>query len=277
MIIAIGSENPVKISAVTLAFQNYFLCQEEDCEIIAEAVDSSVARQPLDHQVFKGAENRVTKMVEKLSQQGKTVEYYVAIESGLIELYKRYFNVDVACLKQESGSFEFGMSPGFILPESLNREMLQGKELGDIMYRISGVKNIKQAGGAISYFSRNITNRQQQCYTAVMMALITNQETFMGHKIPFYIDYLSQLFAKKVAINSSYSLRAFAGFLEVDASYLSKCLAKKQSMSLQVAERILAKLSVEESVRKQFMQSIVDFQSCSSLKKHDDSLTDCSD
>lgn len=97
----------------------------------------------------------------------------------------------------------------------------------------------------------------------------------MGKHIPLYINVLQTELTNRQSRNPGYSLRAFANSLGVDASYLSKCLAKKQAMSLEIAEKVIEKLHLSVESRAQFLHSIAEFQKCHSLLKHDENLTDC--
>jgi hypothetical protein len=99
----------------------------------------------------------------------------------------------------------------------------------------------------------------------------------MGVNKSYYITCLSDELRARKNINPDYSLRAFADWLKIDASYLSKCLARKQVLSLAKAERIIKKMGLTENERKLFLRSIANHKTCDTLKKHDKSLTDCSD
>ncbi|BBM83651.1 hypothetical protein [Candidatus Uabimicrobium amorphum] len=97
----------------------------------------------------------------------------------------------------------------------------------------------------------------------------------MGQKIPFYVEYLCNELQDRVARNPQYSLRAFAKFLDIDASFLSKVMSRKKVLSLKKVDEIVEKLRLTEEERKKFILSIANEQKCASLTKVDNDLTSC--
>ena len=97
----------------------------------------------------------------------------------------------------------------------------------------------------------------------------------MGKKMPFYVLYLCDELDRRIERNPQYSLRAFARFLDIDASFLSKVLARKQVLSLKKVEAIVEKLGLVEEERKRFIVSVADEQKCAGLDKVDNDLTSC--
>lgn len=97
----------------------------------------------------------------------------------------------------------------------------------------------------------------------------------MGEKKTFYVKYLKQELERRMKDNDQYSLRAFAKCCDVDASFLSKVLAKKQTLSLKKGEVIAEALKLEGEIKKKFFVSIADSQKCKALKKIGPEYTDC--
>lgn len=75
--------------------------------------------------------------------------------------------------------------------------------------------------------------------------------------------------------NPRYSLRAFARLLKVDASYLSKINSGKLILPVDVAASIAEKLKLEKEIRKKFILSAAEEQTCHALYLTDPELTDC--
>jgi uncharacterized protein (TIGR02147 family) len=71
-----------------------------------------------------------------------------------------------------------------------------------------------------------------------------------------YKHYLSDELARRCEKNSSYSLRAFAKALGIDAGTLSRILSGRQPLSFKMAEKILPKLELTPSQQNQFYQSL---------------------
>ena len=98
----------------------------------------------------------------------------------------------------------------------------------------------------------------------------------MGKKVPFYLEYLKDEFEMRIEKNSQYSLRAFARWLTVDPSFLSKVFSRQKVLSLEVADKIVKKLAPEErDIRDKFVKSVSDELACHVLCKFDSALTSC--
>lgn len=79
----------------------------------------------------------------------------------------------------------------------------------------------------------------------------------------------------RAAKNSRYSQSAYAKFLGLDTTYLSKLLNGKILLSLDLAEQITKKLKLTPTERKEFLFSVAEEQKCHALYLIDASLTDC--
>lgn len=168
MKILIGSQNPVKIKAAQEAFSKYF----DDVEVIARDVDSKVSDQPVGDQTFEGAENRVLEL-EKISKADKLeVDFFVGIEGGITRIYSRWFAFGAVCITNKEGQKSFGISSHFELPEQMVEELLNGKELGQVMNEITGGKNVKQKGGAVGFFTKGRVDREEAYIQGLIIALV---------------------------------------------------------------------------------------------------------
>ncbi|MCM2280921.1 MAG: PAS domain-containing protein [Bdellovibrionaceae bacterium] len=72
----------------------------------------------------------------------------------------------------------------------------------------------------------------------------------------YHIHILQSELSRRKLKNSRYSLRAFASQLEMHPSALSRILAGKQELSLQAALSVIAKLSMTENQKHQFIASV---------------------
>lgn len=97
----------------------------------------------------------------------------------------------------------------------------------------------------------------------------------MGKKIPLYVEYLQRELTRRIENNQQYSLRAFAKFLDIDPSLLSKILSRKQVLSLKKAEQVTEKLFSQKKEMKCFLFSVAEEQKCCSLSKLTTDLTTC--
>lgn len=76
-------------------------------------------------------------------------------------------------------------------------------------------------------------------------------------EIAFYKTFLKTELQRRCQNNSSYSLRAFGRFLDVDVGLLSRVLANKGSIGLKTARKISEKLELNEKVETLFFTSIL--------------------
>ena len=75
-------------------------------------------------------------------------------------------------------------------------------------------------------------------------------------QLPFYQVYLADQLRQRAQRNPSYSLRAFAKFLRVNVSTLSKIMNRKEVPTLRTAERIVDSLEINERQRALFIESV---------------------
>lgn len=83
--------------------------------------------------------------------------------------------------------------------------------------------------------------------------------------MPLHIDVITSEFEKRKAKNPRYSLRAFASFLELHPSALSRILSSKQLLSPRAGLMVSRKLHLDRDVQRKFLRSIIlarkDFES----------------
>lgn len=168
MKILVGSLNPVKTNAAYKAFSQYF----PNSVIYEFNVSSLVSNQPIGEEVFIGAENRCKALIKEDANNNIKADYFVAIESGVVQLHNNWFNVDCSCIMDREQKTCYGLSPAYCLNEQITKRLLQREELGIIIDDLYKINNSKQNGGAVALFSKGLTTRTEHCYQAILMALI---------------------------------------------------------------------------------------------------------
>lgn len=178
--IAIGSDNPSKLKgarkALHLAFPHARL------QIRGLRAASGVHEQPVGFErTWKGALNRAGAAAKKWPR----ADYAIGLESGLIPLGGRYFDMQLCALLDDAGRATSGCSMGFPLPKKVE-QMVVGKKrkagrrgpvrplrsLGDAVDFLSGQKNIGRRKGALYFLSRGLLERSQMTEQAVLCALV---------------------------------------------------------------------------------------------------------
>lgn len=163
MEIAVGSQNPVKIEAVKRAFTKAF----GKCEVIGVSVSSDISDMPMSSEEgIKGARSRAEKAIKKLK-----ADFGVGLEGAFEETKEGTFLVGCVAIVDRKERWGFSKGESILIPEGIVRRVKQGKELGDVMDEIRGLKNTKQHDGAVGFFTRNLIPRAQAFETATIYAL----------------------------------------------------------------------------------------------------------
>lgn len=168
MKILVGSRNPVKLASVKEAFTEYF----GNVEAVGIEVDSGVATQPINEEIFIGAKNRAMNLKEINDQQKLNAEFFIGIEGGIVKQFDKWFAFGCMCIVDNEGRVGFGTSPHFELPQAVVDKLLQGIELGDVMDEITNQQNTKQKNGAIGFFTNGVMNRKELYIEGLKVAVI---------------------------------------------------------------------------------------------------------
>ena len=153
--VKVATKNLVKLTGVMEAFLRYFKEVKVDCE----DVKSNVPEQPINEDVFKGAENRL----KSLKNTAK-YDYLVSIEGGLIEFSGNWFNVQVVIVKDSKGNKGIGLSQGYQIPLEYVDEAIH-TSVAQVLDKIFEVK------GGISVLTKNQFTRGSLITDGTVMAL----------------------------------------------------------------------------------------------------------
>lgn len=162
LLVAVGSQNPAKISAVKEVFQAFF-----DVKIVSLAIDPGVSHQPFNEETFLGAQNRAKRALE-----ASAAEYGVGIEGGIIELNGRWYNLGYVVIINSSGEIGTGSSGWFECPEIILKKIRMGRELAEVMDEVSGMTDSRTELGAIGFLTKNHITRKDLYVQGVHMALL---------------------------------------------------------------------------------------------------------
>lgn len=162
--IAVGSQNPIKIEAVKSAFGKVF----GECEIVEVSVSSGVSDMPLSfEEMVEGAKNRAKKAREKLS-----ADFGVGLEGGFEDEIIGTFLTGFVAIVDKNGIWGYGQGSGLLIPKKIvDKVRKEGKELGDVIDEIRGLKNTKQHEGCIGFFTNNLIPRKKAFERTVIYAL----------------------------------------------------------------------------------------------------------
>lgn len=163
MIIAIGTKNPTKIEAVKSAFKKIW----PEAKFFSIEVDSGVGEQPNgDEEAIRGALNRAKKAIKEAN-----ADFGVGLEGTTVETKHGMFLCGWVVVVDSNGKLGLGCTSKILLPEKIAKEVRLGKELGPIMDKISGEKNVKKKKGAVGILTKGHVTRKQAFEQAVLLAL----------------------------------------------------------------------------------------------------------
>ena len=166
MKIVVGSLNRAKITGVERAFKKYF----DDIEIVSVKVDSGVPPQPVSlEDVIKGSKTRALKAGEKVDGWS----YSIGVEAGLFKVGGIWMDVQVAYIVDSEYRCSIGLSPAYPVPDKVIEKLLGGEydELEDVLNDYYNRIDIGEKEGFIGILTKNIVDRSELTYYAVIMAL----------------------------------------------------------------------------------------------------------
>lgn len=171
MKITVGTKNQKKVDVVTKLFAGFF--SNPSIEVTSYDAESKVPEAPHDHETYEGALNRARECFEIGGS-----DYYIGIESGLVERYGHFFEEAWAVIISADGKEQIGYSSGLLLPPVVVSKMNNGEKHNEIMAYYDKLFNLpddnrdtwsRYTGGSIS--------RQVSLEEAVRNALIQSAQT----------------------------------------------------------------------------------------------------
>jgi inosine/xanthosine triphosphatase len=176
MKVGVGSRNQVKVQATRNILDKVYA----KLDVISVDVDSGVPDQPFGvNQTIQGAINRAHNALLEDYDLG------VGIESGLMKTPHTLTDyVDLQwCAIYDGDKTTLGVSAGFEYPPWVMDEVLNGREVGDVMDQLTGVEHLGEKMGAVSYLSRGMLDRTGNTEQCVLMAMIPrmNEDIYFNY------------------------------------------------------------------------------------------------
>ena len=167
MKVLVGTKNQGKVLGVKQAFFKYF----SNIEIEGISVNSCVSDEPVNKEIYIGALKRVDNLIKYVSDRGLEADYFVGVESGITNLLGKWMNISIVVIKNKYGTFSWGMSPGYPIPDKYVEE-IKRDSLGIVMDRIFAGDKLYSGKGGIQFLTHNEISRIDLTKEATMMALI---------------------------------------------------------------------------------------------------------
>lgn len=164
--VLVGSQNPVKIGAVRLAFSRVW--PEEEWKVDGVDVESGVTDQPMsDVESITGARNRAAAVFEA----NDSVAFGVGLEGGIQQIGEKWFDCGWMVVRRADGVEGVGSSVRAETPPRMMRLIREGAELGEVVDEVFGTENAKQAKGHFGLMTNGVITRERGYVDGVVMAL----------------------------------------------------------------------------------------------------------
>ena len=163
MKISVGSKNPLKLTAVENILKNI----HPGAEYVSVDVNSGVSHTPLtNEETIAGARRRAKEAIDLAR-----ADWGVGLEGGMARVGDRWFS-GVWCVIRAGEEESLGGGVHFELPPLICRGILEeGREMGDCMDELAGLKKTKQRMGAEGILTGGRIDRLQTFQNAVIFAL----------------------------------------------------------------------------------------------------------
>jgi inosine/xanthosine triphosphatase len=187
--IALGSDRAAKIMSVRAAIARVAELDPawRTAKVIPRPVKTDAPAMPLnDWQLMSGARKRALAVRDILIEQKLEADLYVGLEGGFhsisLEGEWRTFLRGWAFVTDGERS-SFGMSPSIEVPESIVKQVIQGKrELGLVIDEVAGARDVRSKQGAWGVLSRDLLTRSMSFEAALIAAFAPfyNREMYAG-------------------------------------------------------------------------------------------------
>lgn len=165
MKVLLGSTNPGKIKGVEQTFKKYY----ENVEVLGVKVESNVPDQPVNAETFEGTKNRVNNLTTYARLSNMNVDFFVGVESGLIEIFNQWFIVEIAVIRDKYGKESIGLSAATPVPSKYVEPMIE-KTMYKVMTQDLGATFTSEESGT-GWLTRNAITRIDLTQQALIMAL----------------------------------------------------------------------------------------------------------
>ena len=163
MRVAVGSLNPVKITAVTTTIHRIW----PQAEIVPVDVPTGGSEMPLsDEETITGARNRA-----QVARSRLNADLGIGLEGGVHPTETGLLLQGWVVVVDSNGREGIGGAARLPLPAHIAQRIHAGEELGPVMDDVLDDHNTKQKGGAVGALTAGLVNRDETFAVAVGYAL----------------------------------------------------------------------------------------------------------
>ena len=166
MKVLIATQNKGKIEGAKRAFEKFF----DGVEVVGISASSDVPEQPVNEETWQGAKNRVKNLKVFAKENNIEADYFVSIESGMMNSLGSWMIVNIAVVEDKNGLESVSSSPGFPVPERLV-EKIKEIGFGQVMDNHFNESDLRSRGGGIQLLTHDAVSRIDLTELAFVMAL----------------------------------------------------------------------------------------------------------
>jgi inosine/xanthosine triphosphatase len=176
MLIVVGSTRPAKVEAARAAVDAIALVDERFRRTIIQAVDVTeiAPTMPMtERAILEGARIRAQTLMERTSDVGDTQSRLaIGVEGGLDPLPgdRHGYVLKTWAAATDGMRWGFGAGGAIVLPEGISREVLNGRELGDVIDEVARAA-VRGTRGAWGVLTLDLIGRQDSFKSAILAAL----------------------------------------------------------------------------------------------------------
>jgi inosine/xanthosine triphosphatase len=163
-LVAVGSTNPVKVSAARAVIARV----APAARVEGIQVSATVRDQPWgDEETIRGARSRA-----EVARRTLDADLGIGIEGGVVTDEQGLRTCAWAAVVGPGGREGTGGSLAMPLPPVVAELVRTGLELGDAMDRVAGTRDVKRGQGAVGLLTAGLIDRQRAYETLITYALV---------------------------------------------------------------------------------------------------------
>jgi inosine/xanthosine triphosphatase len=176
MLIVVGSTRPAKVEAARAAIDAIALVNERFRQSTIQPVDvTDVApRMPMtERAILEGARIRAQTLIHGTRITGCAQSLLaIGVEGGLDPLPSNsgHYVLKTWAAVTDGTRWGFGAGGAIVLPDAVARDVLEGRELGDVIDALAGTA-VRGTRGAWGVLTLDLTDRRDSFRSAILAAL----------------------------------------------------------------------------------------------------------
>ena len=176
MLIVVGSTRPAKVQAARAAVDAIALIDERFRQSTIQPVDvTDVApRMPMtERAILEGAHIRAQTLIHKTCTIGGAQSLLaIGVEGGLdpLPINGDHYVLKTWAAVTDGTGWGFGAGGAIVLPDVVARDVLEGRELGDVIDELAG-SAVRGTRGAWGVLTLDLIDRQDSFRSAILAAL----------------------------------------------------------------------------------------------------------